>query len=211
LLLLTVALVAAYEQIGNNVKQIDTRDVSTTLFLNNPYDAGDWGPIGLCPSESFVHAIEVQFYEPGALDETAVNGVKLYCSSQSFVDTGYVTSATGPEGSWYGMRICNTPFVTGFRARVLDYQGAFTDDVAVQDFEAECNFGLETLPGISTAEKTLKWNEGEWSVWAQCPQGNAVCGLQTRVEPPQVADDDTAVTDINLFCCPLSTGNSTRH
>ncbi|KAF2355061.1 Vitelline membrane outer layer protein I (VOMI) [Trinorchestia longiramus] len=203
------ALASAYEQIGKNVEKIETRTVTSTLFLNNPYDAGDWGSIGLCPDQSFVHAIEVLFYPPGAVDETAINAVKLYCSTEDKVDTGYVISASGPDGDWYGMRVCTTPFVTGFRGKVLEYQGLFTDDVAVQDFEAECNFGIEVLPGISN-NKDEKFNEGEWSVWSQCPPGNAVCGLQTRVEAPQIADDDTAVTDVNLFCCPRSSSNSTQ-
>jgi hypothetical protein len=41
------------------VELIETRGVTSTLFLNNPYDAGDWGFIGLCPEYSFVHAFEI--------------------------------------------------------------------------------------------------------------------------------------------------------
>ncbi|XP_047736584.1 vitelline membrane outer layer protein 1 homolog [Hyalella azteca] len=211
---------SADEQVGTHVDQIQTRDVTQVLFLNNPYDAGDWGPIGICPEFSFVHAFEILFYPPGAVDETAINAVKLYCSTEQQVVSatgpegdwyGYVVSATGAEGDWYGMRVCPKTFITGFRAQVLEYQGPFTDDVAVQDFEAECNFGEDILPGIAAANEKGKFNVGEWSVWARCEAGSAVCGLQTRVEAPQVADDDTAVTDVNLFCCPRSASNATKH
>lgn len=43
-----------------------------------------------------------QFYPPGAIDETAVNAVKLYCSTDDHVDDGYVESASGPDGDWFG-------------------------------------------------------------------------------------------------------------
>ena len=26
----------------------------------------------------------------------------------------------------------------------------------------------------------FQFNDGDWSVWAQCPTGSAVCGLQVR-------------------------------
>uniref|UniRef100_A0A2P2IA81 Vitelline membrane outer layer protein 1 homolog n=1 Tax=Hirondellea gigas TaxID=1518452 RepID=A0A2P2IA81_9CRUS len=135
------------------------------------------------------------------MDETAINAIKLYCSTEEHHDDGYITSATGPEGTWYGMRVCSSEFLTGFRGKVLEYQGIFTDDVAVQDFEVECNFGEEIIGGIDVE---AKFNEGEWSTWAVCSLGRAVCGLQTRVEAPQLLDDDTAITDINFFCCARS-------
>ncbi|XP_018020559.1 vitelline membrane outer layer protein 1 homolog [Hyalella azteca] len=215
-LLSVLALTAsAIEQVGTRVDLIETRGVTSTLFLNNPYDAGDWGFIGLCPEYSFVHAFEILFVPPGNVDETAINAVKLYCSTEQHFDVGYVESAAGPDGLWYGMKVCHGTFITGFRAKVLEYQGVFTDDVAVQDFQAECNYGEEILSGISLLDEEdatpVEFNDGEWSVWAQCPPGNAVCGLQTRVEAPQLADDDTAVTDINLFCCPRSPANSTMY
>ena len=44
-----------------------------------------------------------QYQKQGHLDETAVNGIKLYCSSSTdFHDTGYVTSSVGTHGDWYG-------------------------------------------------------------------------------------------------------------
>lgn len=52
-----------------------------------------------------------------------------------------------------GMRVCNGGFLTGFRGKVLDYQGIFTDDVALQDFEAECDFGSEIIGGIDVETK----------------------------------------------------------
>ena len=43
---------------------------------------------------------------------------------------------------------CSIGFITGFRANVLKYQGIFTDDVAVENFKAECNYGAEVIEGL---------------------------------------------------------------
>ena len=43
---------------------------------------------------------------------------------------------------------CYTGFVSGFRANVLKHQGLFTDDVAVENFKAECNHGTEVIEGL---------------------------------------------------------------
>lgn len=44
--------------------------------------------------------------------------------------------------------MCSSHFITGFRANVLEYQGPFTDDVAVQDFEVECDYGKEIVDAL---------------------------------------------------------------
>ncbi|NXU58410.1 VMO1 protein, partial [Turnix velox] len=46
---------------------------------------------------------------------------------------------------------------------------------------------------------TFKGNWGNWSL--PCPQLGGVCGLQTRLEPPQNGGDDTGLNDVRLFCC----------
>ena len=46
------------------------------------------------------------------------------------------------------MRVCTNNFITGFRGRVLEYQGIVHDDVALTDIEAECNKGDEILSGL---------------------------------------------------------------
>ena len=38
----------------------------------------------------------------GAIDDTAVNAVKLYCSNADHHDTGYITSTQGHKGDWVG-------------------------------------------------------------------------------------------------------------
>jgi len=171
-----------------------------TLLLDNPFDAGSWGAAALCPEYTFVREFEVLYQPAGSFDDTAVNAVKLYCSSpETGLDVAYVTSSTSPNGQWMGLNVCQGGWMTGFRAKVLEYQGLFTDDVAVQDMMGSCQ-GNETIGGYTD---TSRIKDGDWSSWTECPLETAVCGLQTRVENPQLVDDDTAITDISLFCCEL--------
>ncbi|XP_076044852.1 uncharacterized protein LOC143027451 [Oratosquilla oratoria] len=158
------------------------RAISQYLNLDNPFDAGEWGPVSICPNGTFAHAFEVKFEEYSTVDETAINAVKLYCSTQEHHDTGYITSTEGEHGDWYGMKICDKGYLTGMRARVLPYQGLLHDDVAVHDVDMECNYGTQIMNGLIDT----KYNMGKWSSWTQCRPGSAICGLQVRKNAPRV-------------------------
>ncbi|NXS27727.1 VMO1 protein, partial [Pomatostomus ruficeps] len=46
--------------------------------------------------------------------------------------------------------------------------------------------------------------QGSWGSWSlPCPTSAGVCGLRTRLEPPQHSGggDDTALNDLDLYCC----------
>ena len=45
------------------------------------------------------------------------------------------------------------------------------------------------------------FSEPQWSDWAYCSPGLSVCGIQTRVEPQHIANDDAGLSDLVLFCC----------
>ncbi len=44
---------------------------------------------------------------------------------------------------------------------------------------------------------------GSWQGWTRCPANTYVCGLEQRVEGSQGDNDDTAVNDIQILCCPF--------
>jgi len=207
MLKLLFAVVCAGAALGTPATQKDGWHPVATLVLSNAFDAGEWGAAAVCPENCFVRQFEVLYEPAGDIDDTAVNALKLYCSSaETGLEVSYVSSATSPYGHWMGLNVCQGGWLTGFRAKVLEYQGLFTDDVAVQDVMGACEGG-DTIGGYTD---TTRVKDGDWSDWAQCPADTAVCGLQTRVEKPQLTDDDTAVTDISLFCCELPAANSTR-
>ncbi|KAF2359643.1 Vitelline membrane outer layer protein I (VOMI) [Trinorchestia longiramus] len=179
-----------------------TRNVSGLLTVNNPYDAGTWGKPQFCPPDSFVHSIAILLQPKGTRDETAVNAIKLYCRAENQTyDNNYVISARSFRGNWCDTQVCTKGFMTGFRARVRPKGGMFIDDTALQDFQGQCRASQQLLMGVPPSQQ---FRSGQWSRWAECPLDSAVCGLKTRVQSFHSFLDDIAVTDAQLYCCPLN-------
>ncbi|XP_071537828.1 vitelline membrane outer layer protein 1-like [Panulirus ornatus] len=191
------------------------RLVTKSLVLNNGLPWGSWGDLEYCADGSFAVDMEVKFKKYRLLDrdETALNAVKLYCATPDLHQTGYVMSTEGREGRWQGMRVCSSGFLTGMRAKVLTPQGIFRDDVAVQNLQVECDYSPEVLTGVDDhphhhlegddAATAKKIPDGDWSLWSQCSNGTAICGIQVRYDSPNKPIDDAAVSDITMFCCAL--------
>lgn len=203
----TVALLIALSLASAGIprdQRIPRRQVTDALTLNNGLSWGDWGPIEYCKDGSFVSAFQVKF-EPYSLidtDETAVNAVRLYCSTLDHITTGYVYSVEGKHGEWQNIRSCSSGFVTGMRANVLEPQGALADDVAVKNVQLACDEGKEVITGVIEE----KIPAGEWSFWSRCSSGSGVCGIEIRYEDAGLGDD-TGVTNLAMFCCAF---NGTR-
>ncbi|KAB7501846.1 Vitelline membrane outer layer protein 1 [Armadillidium nasatum] len=169
-------------------KLVNIRVVSQTLLLDNVFDCSGreciWGSIVLCPDNGFAYALEVKYEEPGHVDETAINGVRLYCSANGH-DLGYIESSNGPHGDYLGMKICPEDYVTGFRANVLENQGLIGEDVAVEDIEMDCSYGKYILssgiPPVSLQDKKM--------------------ALQNTSVDDGLVEDSISVADIVLFCC----------
>ncbi|XP_028818387.1 vitelline membrane outer layer protein 1-like [Denticeps clupeoides] len=162
----------------------------SAVMVNN---GGDWGRRGnweMCPPGTFARGFSVKVERAqGGGDDTALNGVRLYCSGRPQV---YVESTVAPWGHWTSDKICSSGKLTAFQLRVEAKQGD-GDDTAANNVRFRCSNG-EVMEGDGTS-----W--GSWGLWStECEKG--VCGIQTMVEPEQGTGDDTALNDLMLNCCP---------
>ncbi|XP_050717253.1 vitelline membrane outer layer protein 1-like [Eriocheir sinensis] len=178
---------------------------SQSLYLDNGLSLGYFGYSEMCETGSFVAYAEALFEPYSALhtDETALNALILYCADlETDRITGHITSTAGEKGELQGMKACPTGFITGVRARVLEDQGAFGDDVAVQNFQFLCD--NSTIITAIDEEEDSKIPLGVWGSWDTCYNGTAVCGLMTRFDELNLYADDGAISDVILHCCYLS-------
>ena len=53
------------------------------IGVKNGGPFGDWGPVRICPNTTRAVAFSIKLEEKTWLDNTALNGIRLYCSSSS--------------------------------------------------------------------------------------------------------------------------------
>ncbi|XDV33488.1 hypothetical protein PO909_003885 [Leuciscus waleckii] len=141
--------------------------------------------------------LSCSFKVEGALifggDDTALNGITLFCVDQYKNPKQYssITSTVGGWGDWGKVQRCPGYF-TAFQLKVEPSQGS-GDDTAANILNFKCSGG-EVLQGHGSNWGTL----GDWSPTCE---GKGICGIQTRVEPSQGDGDDTALNDVRMFCC----------
>ena len=134
----------------------------------------------------------------GIGDDTALNGIQLDCYDRfSGVYMGFTTSQIGLWGTW-GARAVTDPYVVGNPIiggwmKVETPQGA-GDDTAANAVQLLALSGTSSNPPVNTG-----W--GSWQPLRTCAAGQAVCGINTRVEGSQGAGDDTSLNGIALACC----------
>ncbi|XP_069194498.1 vitelline membrane outer layer protein 1 homolog [Procambarus clarkii] len=164
----------------------------STINAGNGGPWGDWGPRVSCPHNSFATGFELKVERPvGDSDDTSINGIKLFCTSGNDGSQTEITSDQQKWGNWIGRRDCPHGRLTSARLRVEGRQGG-GDDTAANDLDMRCQNGQELGGGGNG------W--GDWSSYVTCQLGQAICGLQTKVEGTQ-AGDDTALNDVIFLCC----------
>ncbi|CAL4109291.1 unnamed protein product [Meganyctiphanes norvegica] len=183
----------------------EPREAYITLTLDWASHFGTWGELAFCPEGSFAHAFRLKVESESAHDDTALNAIELSCAHRRQLGTkdiqerdSTITSSQGHWGDWKALKTCSDGFLTGLRMKSEEPQGHLHDDTAANDLEMQCAWGSEIHNGEGD-----HW--GRWSSWSYCPQGWAICGLQTRVEGTS-ANDDTALNDVKMFCCYLPQG-----
>ena len=134
----------------------------------------------------------VEGYQGSDGDDTAGNAVCIKCRKAN------VCSKEGSWGEWSEPKMCpEGHYLSGWRQNVEPDQRS-GDDTALDNVEYRCR-DLETGEKFHDIKVEAKeW--GIWSRWKECPEGEFICGIQTRVEEP-ISGDDTALNDIKHQCC----------
>ncbi|XP_028660102.1 vitelline membrane outer layer protein 1 homolog [Erpetoichthys calabaricus] len=165
---------------------------SKMITVSNGANWGDWQFTDMCPEGMYARGFNLKVEEQqGRGDDTALNAIRLYCSSSSssYPDY-YIQSGAGRWGSWTNVQWCSYGFLTAFKLKVEKYQGS-GDDTAANDIIFKCSNG-DFIPGNGQI-----W--GEWGETSNsCSKG--IRGIQTRIEEPQGDGDDTALNDVRFFC-----------
>ncbi|XP_053164386.1 vitelline membrane outer layer protein 1-like [Hemicordylus capensis] len=165
------------------------RNYKTIITVKNGGPYGVWGAIELCPkgyARGF--ALKVQAHQGIWYDDTALNGIRLYCT-----DGIVVESKTGPWGEWTEAKYCPKGNLISFTLRVDKHRGITHDNKAAVNVRFTCQGG-----------QVLTGNSHKWGVlgpWSDRCRSSAICGLQTKVQYDQGSGDDTALNDVRFFCC----------
>jgi PKD repeat protein len=158
---------------------------------------GAWaGQFQRCPDQTLAYGFADKVEPPqGGGDDTALNGIKIWCVSlPDLQSNSYITSDVAQWGDWSERLDCGDrrSYIAGARLRIEAPLGS-GDDTGAVDVEFSCSNGTILRNGGPG------W--GAWTDWRYCPASTAICGIKTRIEPPQGGGDDTALDDVEFQCC----------
>lgn len=135
----------------------------------------------LCPNGTVVQGFQVKTepYRGALVDDTALNGVRFYCGHPLSPNATQLTSAVGSWGTWGNTYSCGANgAVIGFQLRV-EGNGIADDETATNNARFLCSNMEEPNNYIEADGLTF----GSWRASARCPAGEAVCGIQTQIQP----------------------------
>ncbi|XP_073510620.1 vitelline membrane outer layer protein 1-like [Phyllobates terribilis] len=164
----------------------------TILSVPNGVSEGDWGPMEVCDPGTRAKGFDLKVEEwQDILDDTALNGIRLYCTEPSSPDViKKITSKEGDFGTWGKYFSCDTGFLTRFSLRVET--GDQIDKTAANNIKFGCSDG-----SIKEGDGQEWGDYGPWS--KTCSEG--IRGIQTRVMPKRGAfRDDLSLTDVKFTC-----------
>jgi len=163
---------------------------------------GEWGEMENCKNYGHAvgYSIMVESNQGRGSDDTAMNSIRLKCSGGE-----WIYSKRGYWGSWYTSDTTCSGGFNQFKFQLETKQGG-GDDTAANNIQLRCK---DTGKWASTDAGKSKTGWGGW--WGAnpngpqddprlvCPDGQVICGLQTRVE--KMGGDDTALNGVRFDCC----------
>lgn len=177
----------------SNLSPIRTSDVVGSTAW------GKWGRWDDCRNGSFVRAFSVKTESKhGVKDDTALNAARFQCYSKSGTFTEQISSTNGPWGRWGPEQRCHGGFFASL-AMYSEEQCRRCDNTAANSIEMLCREDSGRNHWMKTGEGEFGWSTVMQTV--HCPDGQAICGVQTRVQSRQGPGDDTALNQIKLKCC----------
>ncbi|XP_016105050.1 vitelline membrane outer layer protein 1-like [Sinocyclocheilus grahami] len=196
-LLVITGLQVSVESTGTRSERSMDRSYRSELTVPNGGRWGSWGPREMCPAGMYAVAFRLKVEYRTLGDDTALNGIRLYCIdvskvSNSIRDYASVQSDVGSQGRWTDIKWCRSGLMTAFKLNVERPQGD-GDDTAANNIMFQCSHGPSVV-GEGTS-----W--GDWDYWSNTCDGKGICGIQTRVEESQGRGDDTALNDVRMYCC----------
>ncbi|XP_030645795.1 vitelline membrane outer layer protein 1 [Chanos chanos] len=176
---------------GSNVKE--AAGYYSVLSVDYGQSWGSWNSKEMCPSGFYATGFSLKVERSqGGGDDTALNGIRLHCSQPGNNYWTTIESKSGPWGDWTSPQFCPSGSLKSFQLRVESKQGD-GDDTAANNIRFRCSGG-STLEGYG-----MSW--GYWGEWSTECYNGGICGIQTKVEPPQGRGDDSALNDVRFFCC----------
>ncbi len=158
---------------------------------------GQWESLERCPFGQWAVGVSLKIEaSQGGGDDTALNGIQLRCGAPTNVASATISSGVGGWGSWTNWIQCDNGFINRATLRIEPSQGG-GDDTGAVDADFYCSSGTR----LWHSGPHFSW--GDWKTLQSCPDGTAICGLQTKVERDQGGGDDTALNDVTFYCCSL--------
>lgn len=131
-----------------------------------------------CPNGTVAQGFQLKTepYRGALIDDTALNGVRFYCGSPLNPSTIQITSTVGSWGEWGNLYTCGAGSIVGFQLRVEAF-GVVDDETATNNARFFCS-NMDQGSFIEGDGLTF----GSWRGSVRCPNGQAICGVQTQVQ-----------------------------
>ncbi len=167
-------------------------DLRDAIAVHNGH-WGDWQGVKYCPEDSYAtgYRMKVEGNQGGG-DDTALNSIELQCTDRAG-NNANVSAHPGYWGGWNGWKYCPNNSLIKSGSLKNEWTQGGGDDTSANSVRVQCTDGSEMeAPGATP------W--GDWYGYVACPAGQAVCGLEARIENP-INGDDTAMNGLRFICC----------